>query len=57
MKVKILKKPKKSKKINKTAILPSVKTNKTATLTQTKTNQNYLSYYDDIKVPSQKYDW
>jgi len=57
MKVKILKKPRKHKKVDKSGILKSTQNKKQTTLTQTKVNQSYLNYYDDIKIPSQKYDW
>ena len=57
MKVKILKKPKKSKKTNKANTTSSVSNKKTTPIQQTSVAQKYLAFYDDIKIPSQKYDW
>lgn len=60
-KVKILKKPKKSK-INKSLIAykdeKKNKANKQKPNTPlSKTAQSYLNFYDDIKTTNQIYDW
>ena len=51
-KIKILKKPKKSK-----VKLPKNSTNKVILPTQNKFKEKYFEYYDDIKTPTKKYDW
>lgn len=54
-KVKILKKPRKSKKIDKSLIVTG-KVKRTMPM-QDKYANKYLAFYDDIKVPSKRYDW
>lgn len=51
-KVKILKKPKKSK-----VKLPKNTVNKAVSTPQNKFKDNYFDFYDDIKTPTKKYDW
>ncbi len=51
-KVKVLKKLKKNKKkIQKNTITKQVLP------PENKFKENYLQFYDDIKIPSKKYDW
>lgn len=51
-KVKILKKPKKSKvKLPKNTISKAVNT------PSNKFKDKYFDFYDDIKTPTKKYDW
>jgi len=51
-KVKILKKPKKSK-----VKLPKKSINKALAPDQNKFKDRYFDFYDDIKTPTKKYDW
>ena len=51
-KVKILKKPKKSK-----VKLPKNTVNKATAPVQNKFKEKYFDFYDDIKTPTKKYDW
>lgn len=51
-KIKILKKPKKSK-----VKLPKNTINKSTQAPTNKFKENYFNYYDDIKTPTKKYDW
>ena len=50
-KIKVLKRAKKSKKIK------NIKLKKSYTKSTNKYSDNYLAFYDDIKVSSKKYDW
>ena len=51
-KVKILKKPKKSK-----VKLPKNTTNKAVAPIQNNFKEKYFEFYYDIKIPTKKYDW
>lgn len=51
-KVKILKKPRKSK-----VKLPKNTLNKATSQPTNKFKDKYFDFYDDIKTPTKKYDW
>ncbi len=50
-KVKILKKPPKSKKKHKAQPVKTIPTE------SNKFTEDYLKFYDDIKIPGKRYDW